>query len=379
MKVYFIDVLYEKTYIYLKTNEGTKKVTFNINGEKHHFINNSCRFCYDFEDIIFTPETLPFDDIHENIFNYDLSFVGHRYNIIEKLEKFVHYIVKLIDDSDYEIVFLLSSDIINFGVVGKVHLLIGEMLKFYSHLKYLGTLHHNALKHSALGFIASFNQDDYLFVDDNSYFSSTNKKYKISNKGEPRYEDSMSEFAHQMKYNLGVDDLTQQQINKIFFRAYHQYQKNHETDLTIKTKDREITVTVNEIESRFESGKERFKDFIQKNVSTKKYTCYLDIESPDIYLYTNTIINQSLNLVDIVIVDNMFYDYFYSYCLLIITYHNRAQGNLTRKKYHQKGRNVPFDGHHVYSLLELYHKDELLTNLPCCCLEQFIYSKKITA
>lgn len=378
MKVYLVDISLEKTKLYLKTMQKTIQAFFKIE-QVRPFIYNSCQFSYDLEDIIITPTIIPYDDSHENIFIHDLTFAGHSYNLIERIEKFIRYIISIIDDINYEIIFLFASDIISFSQTGLLHHIIEEILKEYDKVKYLATFNHEAIKQASLAFIASFNDDNYLYANDDNFFISSNKRNMLSHRGDSRYEDSMNDFAEEMKYNLGLNDLTKQQINKIFFRAHHQYQQNQATDIVVKTKDREIVVTVNEIKSRFENGKKRFQTFIERNVTKNKFTCYLEFESKDIETYTIELLTKYLNNIQLVIVDNTFYDYFFSYCLLVIMYHDGAKSTLTRKKYNQKERRGPFDGKHVYYIYQLYTNNELIKNLPCHCLEKFINCKKIVA
>lgn len=382
MKTYFAEISHGQTKLFVKEGLKTKRAFFAIDGHSFPFFYNSCKFDYDAKDWVFTPLADPYlDNVHENIFSFNLEFAGYRYDFEIVLAKFAIELVNLIDDTDYELVLFW-----NFYPpipTGIIHHLLKEIFKHYGSVRYEGSFFYPALKHAALGFLSRHNNNDYQYVDDKHYFSSIVGKDSLSQRGDYRYEETIKTFSEGVKYSLEDDSLTDQQVQKIFRRAEAQYEKTFDKIIAIEIKDRKSTISVDAIEDRFQSGKKRFEKFVKSIAHpSRTFTCYIETETENINNYTLEIINRYLKIDKIVSDSALFYDYIMGYAQMLIKYHFKTLALLISKQAKKKNIQVYYDGHFCYDLSWYRPKEQLLEDIQSHALEELIVkkaSKRISA
>lgn len=378
MKTYFVEVGIEETRLFVKEGYETKRAHFIINGKPYLSIYNTCMFSYDCNDIVITPEVSPYlDNLHENLFNGNIEFAGYRHELPELMARLALEVIEYIDDLNYQLVFLWDIDLPSEKLVGRMHPRFREFFKHQNNFKYLASFCYKTLKHAALNFIASHNHNDYLYVDDDHYFTSIVEKGYIQYMSDGRYEESLKDFTEAMKYSLEDDSLTNQQAQKIFQRAQKQYELQQANTLVVEIKDRKINIEVEGIEERYQSGKNRFEKFIKELATfNRNFTCYLDISSPSIYKYSVDIISTHLQIDQIVSNSELFYDYLFGYCLMLIKHHSQHNVFLITKKAKQKNVHTYYDDYFFYVLSWYRDKDLLLKEIPSRAIDELVVKRK---
>ena len=381
MKTYFVEVSQEQTKLFVKEGLETKQGYFLINGHSFHYFYNSCKFDYDARDLVFTPLEDPYlDNAHENVFSFDLEFAGYRYDFTTIIQKFVNHTVGLIDDTGYQLIFfwnLVMQKDEQKEEYQHIHKIVDDELKNRAGITHLRSFFYLKLKEIALGFLSRCNNNHYLYVDDQRYFSSISNKDYIRYRGDRRYEETFKTFSEDVKYHLEDDTLTNQQAEKIIRRAERQYRKDFQKDIEMVIKDRKIYVSIDAIENRFLSGKKRFEEFIGEIASPNlSFTCYLDIETESIKSYTLKTINQNLIIDSIVTETALFRDYIMGYALMLIEYHKGFNANLVSLTAYRKKVNTFHDNYFYYNLSWYRPKEKLLKEINSLELAELIIKKQ---